>query len=366
MLLKELIKALEELAPPSYQESYDNAGLICGNVNEDVKSVLCTLDCTEAVVEEAIQKGCNIIIAHHPIVFKALKQLTGKNYIERTIIKAIKNDIVIYAIHTNLDNVIHGVNAKIGQVLGLSNLEILKPKKEILKKLITFVPKTDVEPVRSALFYAGAGNIGHYDHCSFNVSGHGTFRGGEQANPYKGKVGNDHIEEEIKIEVIFPAQIQGKVLSGLIKAHPYEEVAYDIISLENQYEQVGSGMIGTFDKPQQVNAFLQLVATRLNCSVIRHTKKVADPIKKVAFCGGSGSFLLSDAIQQQADVFITSDYKYHDFFDAEDRIMILDVGHFESEQFTPNLIKEYLEGKFSTFAVLLSEVQTNPVHYFIS
>lgn len=366
MKLRDIISQLETLAPSAYQESYDNARLITGTMSLEVTAALATLDCTEQVIDEAIQKRCNLVIAHHPIVFSGLKSLTGKNYIERTVIKAIKNDVAIYAIHTNLDNVWNGVNLKIGEKLGLVNLRVLVPKRGMLQKLHTFVPHAHAEDVRQALFEAGAGHIGDYDHCSFNTQGEGTFRGSELTNPHVGKQGEDHREPETRIETIFPAYLEGTITRALIAAHPYEEVAYDIVSLENTHPRVGSGMIGELPEEMSEEEFLSHVGSCMHTPVIRHTPLLNNTVRRVAFCGGAGRFLLHSAAAQKADVFITGDFKYHDFFDADGNLVVMDIGHFESEQFTPELIAEFLVEKFPTFAVLLSEVKTNPVHYFIS
>ncbi|MDP4686641.1 MAG: Nif3-like dinuclear metal center hexameric protein [Salibacteraceae bacterium] len=366
MKLHQIIAVLNEWAPPELQESYDNAKLITGDSNWEISKAIATLDCTEEVVDEAIEKGCNLIIAHHPIVFSGLKSLTGKSYIERTVIKAIKYDIAIFAMHTNLDHVSTGVNYKFGQKLGLENLKVLSPKTGILNKLYTYVPIAEAEKVRTALFEAGAGNIGKYEECSFNAEGNGTFKAKADAQPFVGKIGKRQIESEIKLEVLFESHLKGKILNSLNTAHPYEEVAYEIVKLENQHQEIGSGMIGQIPTSMSEDQFLKHVAKMMKCSVIRHTKKLGKEIKTAAICGGAGQFLLRSAIAAKADVFITGDFKYHEFFDAENNIMIMDIGHFESEQFTAELIIEYLQEKFPTFAVLLSGVKTNPVHYFIS
>ncbi len=366
MTIQNIIQHLEHLAPSEYQEPYDNSKLICGDRKAKVTSVLCTLDCTEEVVNEAINKKCELIVAHHPILFKGLKSLTGKDYVERTIIKAIKNDIAIYATHTNLDHSWEGVNRMIGEKLSLKNLRILSPKQGILYKLHTFVPISNAEAVRDAIFKAGGGHIGGYSHCSFNMNGQGTFLAGENSNPHIGKKGELHNEEEIRVEIVFPEHLKSTIISTLKKSHPYEEAAYDIMALENNHNRVGSGMIGELSEPISEKDFLKHTAEIFKVPVIRHTNLLNRPIQKVAYCGGAGSFLLSHARGEGADVFITGDFKYHEFFDSESKILILDVGHFESEQFTPELLKQLLEKKFHTFAVLLSEVKTNPVHYFIS
>ena len=310
-----------------------------------------------------IQENANLIISHHPIIFKGLKKITGNNYIERTIIKAIKNDIAIYAIHTNLDNVLNGVNKMLCEKLNLINCKILRPEKDQLRKIVTFVPEKDAESVRTSLFKAGTGHIGNYENCSFNIQGQGTFKAGENTNPYIGLKGKIHLENEIRIETIYPKYLEGKILNALFTAHPYEEVAYDIYPLENKFNKVGAGMIGELKESQNESLFLDSIKQNLNCKILRHTDKLNKPIKKVALCGGAGSFLLKDAIKQKADIFISSDFKYHDFFDAENKIIIVDAGHYETEQYTKELIFDTLKEKFNTFACFLSEVNTNPINY---
>jgi dinuclear metal center YbgI/SA1388 family protein len=364
MKIKEIIDCLETCAPLSLQESYDNCGLLTGNVEHEVTGALLSLDCTEPVIDEAISNKCNMIIAHHPIIFSDLKKLNGKNYIERTVIKAIKNDIAIYAIHTNLDNVIQGVNAKIAEKLGLQQLQILSPKKQLLRKLITFCPEKQAEKVRNAIFEAGAGNIGNYSECSFSSKGTGTFKGNESSNPALGERGKIEFADEIKIEVLLPAFLENTVISAMKAAHPYEEVAYDVIPLENRWQETGSGMFGILTEEMEETAFLQHVKKNLKTNMIRHTRLLGKAVKKVAVCGGSGSFLLHNAIHAGADCFITADFKYHQFFDADGNIVIADIGHYESEQFTPELIYGLLSQKFPTFAPLFSKVNTNPVNYF--
>lgn len=362
--IKDITQYLETIAPLALQESYDNSGLLVGNKDTEVTQALISLDCTEDVVQEAINKGCNLIISHHPIIFGGLKRLNGNNYIERTVIKAIQNNIALYAIHTNLDNVLNsGVNEKIAQKLGLENVKILSLKADLLCKLVTFCPTAQAPQVRQAIFNAGAGTIGQYDECSFNSEGIGTFRGGEGTNPVAGNAGTQHQEQEIRIETIFPAYMQGAVISALLQAHPYEEVAYDIYPLKNKHPQTGAGIIGQLSTAMEADAFLQHLKTQLKAEGIRYTP-INKKIQKVAVCGGSGSFLLRDAISQNADAFVTADFKYHQFFDAENRLMIVDVGHYESEQYTIELLAEILNKKFSTFAVLFSEVNTNPIKYY--
>ncbi|GAB3763957.1 Nif3-like dinuclear metal center hexameric protein [Spirosoma pomorum] len=363
--IRQLTAYLERLAPLAYQESYDNAGLIVGDPSAEITGVLVSLDTTEAIIDEAIAKGCNLVVAHHPIVFKGLKKLNGKNYVERTVIKAIKHDVAIYATHTNLDNVQGGVNYKIADQLGLNNVQILAPKAQVLSKLVTFVPTADTQRVLDALHEAGAGNIGNYQNCSFRTAGTGAYQASEQANPVLGKVGEYHLEPEDRIEVIFSSHQQATILAALRQAHPYEEVAYDLYGLDNQNQEVGSGAVGDLTEPLDGEAWLAYLREKMNLYLIRHTALLNKPVRRIAVCGGAGSFLLNDAIRAGADVFVTADYKYHEFFDADGRIVICDIGHYESEVFTKELISQHLAKKFTTFAVILSETGTNPVRYFV-
>jgi len=363
MVIQDLIKYLEEWAPPALQESYDNSGLIVGDRQKAISGVLICLDVTEEVLEEAISKSCNLIIAHHPLIFTGIKKITGSHYTERCLIKAIKHEIAIFAMHTNLDSIADGVSHALAKQLGLKDTRILQPKKEVLEKLYTFVPLDHVDTVRKALFDAGAGHIGQYDHCSFNSEGTGTFRGLEGSHPFVGKKGEEHHEAEVKAEVIFPAWIREKVLAALFESHPYEEVAYDIVALQNEYANTGFGMIGRLDQEISSRAFLQLLKERLNVEVVRYTP-VSHSIRSVALCGGSGSFLLSGARQAGADAFVSGDFKYHQFFDTDSQIMISDIGHFESEQFAMRLIYEKIRKKFANFALHLTSVDTNPIKYY--
>ena len=362
--IKDITNYLEEFAPLKLQESYDNSGLIVGDTNNSVSNVLLTIDVTEEVVTEAIKKNVQLIIAHHPIIFSGLKKITGKNYVEKTLIKAIKNNVAIYAAHTNFDSVSGGVNSKICEKLCLKNCKVLQPATGQLKKLVTFIPVEHAEKVRNAVFSAGAGNIGNYDSCSFNTEGDGSFKANENANPFTGEKGNIHFEKEIRFETIFPAYLQTGIIAALLHSHPYEEVAFDIYPLENKFDKVGMGMVGVLENGISETEFLKKLKKTFNTGVIKHTRLQNKPIKKVAVCGGSGSFLLNQAIAANADIFVTGDFKYHQFFDAENKIVIADIGHFESEQFTKELFYELLTKKFPNFAIHFSEVNTNPVFYF--
>lgn len=363
MLISDFIQFLERLAPPSLQEHYDNCGLLIGQPNWTCKGVLISLDVTEQIIEEAIKENCNLIVAHHPMIFSGIKKINGQSAVEKQVIKAIKNDIAVYAIHTNLDNVIDGVNGRMAEEIGLENTRILLPKNNHLACLVTFCPKEHSSAVKEALFRGGAGAIGKYDECSFTSSGMGTFRAGDNANPFVGEMGVRHEEQEDRIEVILPLNRKAEVLKNLKEAHPYEEVAYYLYILENQFEEVGSGMIGTLSEPMSEKEFLKMLQVKFNAKSIKHSELLNRPIKNVCICGGSGSFLIKNALSAKADIFVTSDLKYHDFFLSEGQMILADIGHFESEQYTIDLIFDKLKEKFPTFVVRKTSFNTNPVNY---
>lgn len=365
MKIIQIIQFLEKASPTVYQENYDNCGLITGSKDWECTGILCTLDATKEVLEEAKAKGCNLVVTHHPIIFSGLKKINGNNYVEKAVITSIKNDIAIYAIHTNLDNVLQGVNDKIAAQIGLFNRKILLPKPGQLMKLFTFVPVNYAEKLKNALFEAGGGHIGNYSETSFSAEGTGTYKAGEDAHPFTGEPGKRHHEKEVKMEVLFPAYLQKDLVKAMIAVHPYEEVAYDLVSLANSFQQVGSGLIGELPEPVEEELFLSQIKKAFGLKVIRHTPLLGRKVTKVAVCGGAGSFLIGKAIAAGVDFYITADVKYHEFFDANDKIVIADIGHWESEQFTPELLVGFLQANFPTFAVLKSEVITNPVKYFI-
>jgi dinuclear metal center YbgI/SA1388 family protein len=363
MIVQDVINHLEELSPLAYAEDFDNVGLLVGNKNNTVNGVLVTLDTLEAVVDEAIEKKCNLIVSFHPIIFKGLKKLTGNSYVERVVMKAIKHDISIYAIHTALDNALQGANDKICEQLDLIDRKILIPQSGTIKKLTTYVPKKNAETLRESLFNAGAGTIGNYDNCSFNVNGMGTFNGNENSKPIVGEKGHIQYEEETKLTITFAKHLESKILHALFNAHPYEEVAYEVTTLENKNQHIGMGMVGKLEKPMDESSFLEYLKSKMNTSSIRHSTLLGKSIKKVAVLGGSGSFAIQAAKAAKADVFITADLKYHDFFMADNSILLADIGHYESEQYTKNLLVAYLTKKMPNFAVVLSNTITNPVKY---
>ncbi len=363
MIIKEVTRILEELAPLAYAEDFDNVGLLVGDPDIEVSGILVTLDTLESVVDEAIANDCNLIVSFHPIIFSGLKKLTGATYVERTVIKAIRHNIAIYSMHTALDNCAQGVNTKICEMLGLTNCNILIPQKGNIKKLTTYVPKTDAPKLKDALFESGAGNIGNYSHCSFTTEGTGSYRAGQEANPTKGKIGETHYEEEVQINITYTKSVESKVLKSLFKNHPYEEVAYEIVTLENTDQNIGMGMIGELPLPLGELKFLESVKEKMGASGIRHSQLLGKKVKKIAVLGGSGAFAIAAAKAAGADVFITSDIKYHQFYQAESKMIIADIGHYETEQFTKNLLVDYLTKKIPNFAIHLSESKTNPVKY---
>jgi dinuclear metal center YbgI/SA1388 family protein len=361
--IRQLIGFLHQTAPFNYQESYDNSGLLVGDENREITGVLVALDCTEAVIDEAIAAGANVVLTHHPVIFRGLKRLTGSNYVERTVIKAIENKVALIAIHTNLDNVYFGVNHIISGKLNLNNRQILAPKEATLFKLSVFVPNDAAEAVRAAMAEAGAGQVGDYDACSFSVEGTGRFRPNADADPYIGEAGKLEAVAETRIEVVVNQHALSAVEQAMKRTHPYEEVAYDVVALTNTNQYIGSGMVGDLPSPVDTMEFLQQLKETFGCGVVRYTAPVAETVQRIAVCGGSGGFLLPAAIRAKADLFITADYKYHEFFDADGRIVIADIGHFESEQYTSEWLVTLLMKKFTTFAVRLANVNTNPINY---
>lgn len=361
--VKDLVQYLNGIAPYALQESYDNSGLITGNPDAEIRAVLVSLDCTETIIDEALELGCNVVVSHHPIVFKGLKSLTGKNYVERTVIKAIQNNISILSCHTNLDNIIVGVNGKIAQKIGLKNLQILAPKESTLKKLSFYVPESHLDAVSKAIHEAGAGQIGNYGDCAFRVKGSGTFTPKNGAQPFSGEVLKPSVEEEIKVEVVVPVTDAHNVVKALKTSHPYEEVAYFLHPVDNIHQGLGAGVVGELENEMEGNDFLDYLKTVMELPLIRHTALIHKQLKKIALCGGAGSFLVGDAIRSGAQLYISGDFKYHEFFDADGKIIIADIGHFESEKYTIDLLIELISNNFSNFALHYTKRNTNPVFY---
>jgi dinuclear metal center YbgI/SA1388 family protein len=364
MKIKQIIKELENFAPLALQESYDNAGLAVGDAEMEVNAALLCLDVTPGVLEEAKNKGAGLVISHHPVIFGKLGKLTGSTYTEKIVIQAIKNEIALYSAHTNFDRVTGGVNSRIADKIGIRDCEIISPADGVLKKLVVFVPRDHAQQVRQAIFDAGAGHIGEYDQCSFNLEGEGSFRGSEKSDPFTGKPGILHFEKEIRVETIFPGFLESGIIDKMIGAHPYEEVAYDIYPLDNKYDRAGMGIIGELNEPVEEQEFLKMLKEIFQARCIRHTRLSGKKISRVAVCGGSCGFLVGMARKQGADIFVSGEIKYHDFFQPDQNMMLAEVGHFESEQFTLEIFHELLTKKFPNFAVHFSDQTTNPIQYF--
>ena len=363
MLVKDVIDFLNSYAPLDYAEDFDNTGLIVGNKNDKVNGIIICLDSTKEVIQEAIDTKNNLVISFHPIIFDGLTKISPGNYVNDSILLAIKNDISIFAIHTALDNSNIGVNMKLCEVLGIKNTKILIPKTKTINKLTTYIPRKDAEVLRKKLFGVGAGSIGKYENCSFSYEGIGTFKGNEDSNPTIGTKHKDTEIEEVCINITFLKHLEETVLSSLRKAHPYEEIAYELNTLENVNENIGMGMVGELSQAISENELFKLLKNKLKVKFLKHSKKLKKPIKKIAVLGGSGSFGIKNAISVNADAYITSDMKYHDYFKAEDSILLIDVGHYESEQFTKKLLFDILTNKFPNFAIALAKTNTNPVKY---
>jgi dinuclear metal center YbgI/SA1388 family protein len=363
MKLTELCSYLDSVVPLSLQEGYDNSGLQVGQSENEISSALITLDVTESVIDEAIQKGCGIIVSHHPLIFNGIKKITGKTATDRILLKAIKNDIAVYSSHTNLDMLGNGVSRKMAEKLGLQNVKVLRTLKNMLIKLVTFIPEDHLDKVREAIFNAGAGMIGNYDRCGFTVKGAGSFRAGGGTNPFAGEKGKLHFENEVRFETILFSHLKEKVIKALLDTHPYEEVAYDIYALENENIDLGLGCTGDFAEPVSENDFLNLASSVFGAYGIRYSRLTGRPVKKVALCGGSGASLLNNAVLCGADAFVTGDIKYHTFFEADNRILLVDCGHFETEKFSTEILYDLIIKKFPKFALRFSEINTNPINY---
>jgi dinuclear metal center YbgI/SA1388 family protein len=363
MKLKDLCTYLDTIVPLSFQESYDNSGLQIGLPDSEISSALITLDVSEEVIDEAISERCDVIISHHPLIFNGIKRISGKTFTERILYKAVKNDIAIYSSHTNLDIFINSVSRKMAEKLDLKEVKVLSPLKNRLLKLVTYIPETHLDKVKIALFEAGAGAIGKYDMCGFSISGTGSFRANENANPFIGQMGVIHFENETRFETVFFSHLKDKVIKALLENHPYEEVAYDIYTLENENIEIGLGCIGSFVDQKSEARLLDLLSEIFNSKGVRFSRPLGRPVKKIAVCGGSGAGLISNAIASGAHVFITSDIKYHNFFDADNKILLVDIGHFESEKFSGEILYDLLIKKFPKFAVRFSEKNTNPINY---
>lgn len=363
MKIKAILDILEQMAPLAYAEDFDNVGLLTGNADDTATGVLVCHDALESVIDEAIAKNCNLVVCFHPILFSGIKKLTGKTYVERALLKAIKNDIALYAVHTALDNHKQGVNKIFCDALGIINTKVLVPKENFIYKLVTYTTPENAEKLRNALFKAGAGNIGNYENCSYSSQGTGTYKGTDESNPVIGERGEFIESDEIKIEVTFEKDLKNRVLKALFNNHIYEEVAYELYQLQNQHQNIGLGMTGELETAIDEKEFLLHVKDKMQAGGIRHSEFTNKQIKKVAVLGGSGSFAIKNAIAAGADAYITADLKYHNFYEAENKILLADIGHFESERYTKNYIADYITKRVEGVPVLITLVNTNPVKY---
>jgi dinuclear metal center YbgI/SA1388 family protein len=363
MKLQELCSYLDSAVPLSFQESYDNSGLQVGLPDKEVNSALITLDVTEEILDEAGNAGSDVIISHHPLIFNGIKRLSGRTMTERILLKAIKQDIAIYSAHTNLDVLSNGVSMKMAEKLKLNNIKVLVPLKDRLLKLVTYIPENHFDNVRDALFEAGAGVIGNYDQCGFSIPGTGSFRGGEGTRPFTGEIGKTHFEKEIRFETVMFSHLKERVIKALLSSHPYEEVAYDLYQLENQNIEAGMGCVGELFEAMEEKDFLKFLSPAFSAKGIRFSKPTGKKISKVAMCGGAGASLLNDAIATGAQAFVTSDIKYHTFFDIGNKLLLVDLGHYESEKYSVEILYDLIIKKFPTFAVRFSEINTNPINY---
>ena len=365
MTISEFIRQLSTKIRFSYAEDFDNVGLLCGRPEQELRGVLVCHDALESVVQEAIEKGCNCIVAFHPIIFSGLKSITGKSYVERAVMLALENKIAIIAVHTAWDNDFYGVNHGIAKALGLRHLQVLIPKKDALSQLRFFVPVEAAEQVRSAIFATGAGTIGQYADCSFNIHGTGTFLPLEKASPAYGEVGTWEQVSEMEVQILVENWQLPAAIQAMKDAHPYEEVAYYVTSLRNENHHAGLGQFGLLDEEMSAQEFLSECRAVFDVPVIRTSSHFTGRIRKVAVLGGSGASGISAAKKLGCDAYVSSDFKYHDFFQGDENFLLADVGHFESERFVSQQLADVISNILPTFAVLKSETKTNPVNYFL-
>lgn len=363
MKLIDIIKHIEDFAPLALQESWDNSGLILGDKNQEVNSIMVCLDVSETVLNEAIEKGCNLILSHHPIIFKGIKKLTESNSDQRLLRKAIKNDIAIYAAHTSLDNAKEGINNFLAKKLGLKNISILAPKEDCLFKIVTYVPNAYADIVREAMFQAGAGSIGDYNACSYNLEGTGTFVAQEGTNPFVGKIGEMHLENEIRIETIVPSHLLSNVIRSLCTSHPYEEPAYDVFQTHIQWKQAGLGVVGELENGIEEEEFFQLLKTTLHLSTFRRSPRLGKKVKKIAICSGSGADFITKAKAANADAYLSGDISYHRFFEHDDKMLIIDIGHSETELPTKELFCNELGKRINGIQVIASANEVPPMEF---
>lgn len=363
MKILDVIKYLDQLIPAGYQESYDNCGLQVGDTSAEITGALISLDLTEAVVDEAVETRSNLIVTHHPFIFGGLKHIDADSPAGRIIYKLIRNGIAVYSAHTSLDKLSNGVSAQLAKRLGLCNLRILAPDSDSLKQLVVYCPKEQSQQLKDALYAAGAGNIGNYRHCSYSVNGTGTFEPLQGANPFVGTVGSETYTSEERIEMVYPKAFENKIVSALKANHPYETPAYSLIPLSNANPDVGLGIVGELPEDVEIETFIETVKQTVGIPVVRHSELCRKKVRTVALCGGAGAEFIGTAVAQNADIYLTSDIKYHDFQKATGHIVLADIGHYESEQFAKEFFYDKLSEKFRIFAIRIAKTETNFVGY---
>lgn len=362
--LRTLLACIEQWAPFSWQESYDNAGLILGDPDRNVTEALVCFDVTPEVVDEAVRIGAGLIVSHHPAIFKGIKRINPASRLGYMIKQSLCHDIAWCALHTNLDNTLNGVNSYLCEQLGLKDVQPLAPLQDIYGKLQVYVPEAYAEKLRQALAEAGCGAGARYDACSYSSRGEGRFRAGSQAHPFSGQIGELHCEAECKIECLYPLHKTRQVLDVLRTNHPYEEPAFDLLPLRNEATGQGAGAIGNLQESMQETELLDKLKELTGTHCIRHSGFRGRKIRRIALCGGSGGSFIGNACARQADAYITGDLKYHDFADAGSGTWLVDIGHFESEKFAMELIFRFIRKNFPNFAVSISEQARNPVSFY--
>ncbi len=358
----ELMKFMEEFAPVNLAEDYDNVGLLIGSRNQEIKKVLVCLDVTTKVVEEAVEKKVNLIVSHHPIIFKGLKRIVEEDPKGRLLYKLIRNGIGVYSAHTNMDFTHGGINDTLANLLGLSNIRNLKKHKEDrFFKIVVFVPEQNTDTVREAMCSAGAGWVGDYSDCTFMVKGTGTFKPLEGTNPYIGSKGNLEKVEEYRLETIVPQKKLKKVVNAMIEAHPYEEVAYDVYPMELSLKEYGFGKVGSLVETQKLDKFISTVKEKLNVKSVRVIGSVKKEIRNVAvFCGSFDTDVINS--MNGVDVLVTGDMKYHDALDAAEMgLCIIDAGHYSTERIMVPRLAWILSQRFASVDIETSILEENPI-----
>ncbi|MBI4536287.1 MAG: Nif3-like dinuclear metal center hexameric protein [Ignavibacteriae bacterium] len=367
MTVREIQDVIEHWAPREIAWGQDNVGLQIGNPASRLLGILIALDVTEKIITEARRHRANLIISHHPLLFKAPRSITPRNQVGRCIDALVKSGIALYSAHTNLDFAHGGTSWAIAEALGLTAVDFLYKPYKVQRKIVTFVPTDHVDRVAVAMAEAGAGRIGNYDNCSFRMLGTGTFKANERANPV---VGSKNVLEKVaetRLEMVVDQWLVPGVLKALKQAHPYEEVAHDVYPTENESDAFGMGIIGMLVRPMTLKSLLALIKKKLGARALRCTGSLNHKVSRIAACGGSGSELLDEAVRARADAFITADVKYHTFHDANGRIALIDAGHYETEHLVVQTMAKKLAQEMRRMRihvpVFASRTSTNPIVY---